>query len=81
MVDKKSKTKKKPKQKPVEKENNEKLGPVSLSFVDNMSQDIDDTRQALNTMAKNVHEAFQDVYDKLSELNIKVNKVSDRLGL
>jgi len=46
-----------------------------------VSLEVLDIKVALETMAENVHEAFKDVYDKLSELNTKVNKVSDRLGL
>tara|TARA_R100001079_G_C4438698_1_gene147710 strand:- start:534 stop:728 length:195 start_codon:yes stop_codon:yes gene_type:complete len=46
-----------------------------------ISLEVLDVKMALETMAENVHEAFRDVYDKLSELDNKVNRVSDRLGL
>jgi hypothetical protein len=46
-----------------------------------VSLDVLDLKIAMGTMSDNVSNAFQDVYDKLSELNSKINKVSDRLGL
>ena len=60
-----------------DKKNKSKEKPVEKDCC----KQIEDISQALDTMAENVHEAFKDVYDKLSELDTKVNKVSDRLGL
>lgn len=71
-----SKNKTQTKKEIAEKENNKKLE-VSLSFVDNMSKDIDDMKQVISVLTNAVH--------RLTEEN-KVNsqkmlKVADRLGL
>jgi len=71
-----SKNKTQTKKEIAEKEKNKKLE-VSLSFVDNMSQDIDDMKQVISVLTNAVHRLTEE-----SKVNSqKMLKVADRLGL